>query len=396
MGLREKLKNKIYGFGVFALGFFLPFNVYLIPWTARTPRAVDVLGLSLAVILFIHLLRHRRIRWQFLFRVYSILLLLVPLLWHSFLSSVSGTTVYAVRWLIAVVWAITIGSLSVDGRTRVALFKGILAGCTACLGVVILQFFGLHEFTQNIGLAPQDSADDISFQSIWRVPGMEKNVNGSAAIISLALPIAIGLVEERSLGRKWIFIVLGVVALGSVITLNRSSFLVSGITLITWVFLSGSKWISGYTKFGIIATVLVGILAYGPPGGWERWSDLENLSRSSNVQVRVETSKISAALAIKNPLGKGISYKEVLRERSDVSSEATHNAVFQLALLGGLPIAIYVVYKLGYAAIRLLQQSRLEGWVSLHLLGLFCFEEYFSNMTIMVIVAWLLLRSFKR
>jgi hypothetical protein len=140
----------------------------------------------------------------------------------------------------------------------------------------------------------------------------------------------------------------------------------------------------------------VGILAYGPPGGWERWSDLENLSRSSNVQVRVETSKISAALAIKNPLGKGISYKEVLRERSDVSSEATHNAVFQLALLGGLPIAIYVVYKLGYAAIRLLQQSRLEGWVSLHLLGLFCFEEYFSNMTIMVIVAWLLLRSFKR
>lgn len=393
MDLREKSKNKLYSLGVFALGFFLPLNVYLIPWTARTPRAVDVLGLILAAVLIVSLLQHRRMKRQSVLKVYTLLLLLVPLLWHSLMSSVSGTAVYATRWLIAVIWGIVIWNLSQNNHSRVTFFNGMLAGCTACLGVTILQFAGLFEFTQSVGLAPQDSVDDVSFHSIWRVPGLEKNVNGSAAVISLALPAAIGLVEEKRISRKWVFIILGVVVLGSAITLNRSSFLVSSTTLVAWLFLSKSEWISGYTKFAVVALVLVGIVIYGPPGGWERWGDLENLSRSDNVQVRVETTISSAILAAENPLGMGIDYKAELAERTMSVNGTTHNAFTQIALRGGWPIALFVLFKLGFGALLLLRRSNIEGWISLHLLGLFLFEEYLSNMTIMIVVAWLMLRS---
>lgn len=394
--LREKLKNKLHSLGLFSLGLLLLFNIYLIPWAAQTPRAVDLLGLMLAAALVVSLLQSQRMKWRSLLKVYGMLLLIVPLLWHGLMSSVSGTTVYATRWLIAIVWAIVIWNLSQNDRTRAIFFKGMLAGCAACLGVVILQFSGLLEFTKSVGMAPQDSVDDVGFRSIWRVPGMEKNVNGSAAIISLALPLAIGLVEEKQIGRKWILIILGVVALGSAITLNRSSFLVSGITLLAWTFLSKSGWISGYAKFAIVISILLGVVIYGPPGGWERWGDLQNPSTSENVQVRVETTITSLALSVKNPLGMGISYKQALVDQTSSVAGATHNAVFQIALLGGLPLALYILYKLGYRVIFLFRRSHLEGWVSLHLLGLFFFEEYLSNMTIMVLVAWLMLQSFRR
>jgi len=328
-----------------------------------------------------------------LLRVFFIFALLLPVIWHGVLSSQDGTTVFAIRWIVAVLWAGAIWTITMDDQTRSFFFKSMLAGCIGCVAVIILQFVGFLELTQQVGLSPKDSVDDVEFLSIWRVPGMEKHVNGSAAVVSLAVPVTIGLLEEKRLGRKWLLIILGLVAVSAAMTLNRSSILVTAATLVAWVMLSKSRWITGWTRFWVVAVAVVALLIYGPPGGWERWSDLFNLGQSSNVKVRVETTLEAARLAMLHPFGMGLEYTEILRQNAGVGSGATHNAFLQIALRGGWPIFFAILIKLGYAAMMLFRRSYLEGWVALHLFGLFFFEEYLSNFTIVILVVWLLLHS---
>ena len=378
--------------GACVLGFFLPFNVYLLPWSSQTPRAADALGLTIACIFVSGLLLSRRVKIRLLLRVFFILALLLPLIWHEVLSGRGGTTTYAIRWIITVFWAGAIWEITRVDQTRSIFWKSIIVGCIGCVGVIGLQFAGFLELTQRVGLAPQDSVSDAGFRSAWRVPGMERNVNGSAATVSLAVPIAIGLVEEKKLSLKWLLFVLGIVVISAAATLNRSSILVTAVTLIAWVMLSRSQWITGWRKFVFIAGAVGTVLIYGPPGGWERWSALSDLGQSSNFQARYKTTLEALRLAALHPLGVGIEYKDLIAQNTISQNGATHNAFLQIALRGGWPILISIVLKLVYLAVKLPWRSCVEGWIALHLIGLFFFEEYLANFTFVILVVWLLLR----
>lgn len=388
MSFSERLRY----IGACVLGFFLPFNVYLLPWSSQTPRAADVLGLAIACIFVGGLLLSRRVKMRSLLRVLFILALLLPVIWHGVLSGRDGTTVYAIRWIIAVFWASAIWRITMDDRTRCIFLKSLTVGCVGCIGVIALQFAGFFELTQRVGLAPQDSVSDVGFRSVWRVPGMERNVNGSAAVVSLAVPVAIGLVEERKVSLKCLLVILGLVVISAAATLNRSSMLVTVVTLVVWVMLSKSQQVTRLVKFLVVSVVVGIVFTYGPPGGWERWSALSDLGQSSNFQVRYETTLEALRLTALHPLGIGLDYKDLIAQNTISQHGATHNAFLQIGLRGGWPILIAIVIRLGQLAVRLPWRSCVEGWIALHLVGLFFFEEYLANFTIVVLVVWLLLR----
>jgi hypothetical protein len=292
--------------------------------------------------------------------------------------------------MIAVLWGAVLWKISLEDSTRTVFFKSMLIGCAGCIGVQGLQFAGFLELTQRFGLAPQDVVVSGWFD-ILRIPGMEKHVNGSAAVVSLAVPITIGLVEEKRLGRKWLPVVFGLIVISTAMTLNRSAVLVSGVTIVTWVLLSKSEWIGGGLRFTIMAAAVGTVLIYGPPGGWRRWMDLASLASSENVQVRMQTTLEAGRLFLLHPLGMGLKYSDILYRIT--GSGSTHNAFLQIALRGGWPIFLAILMKLGYTAAMLFRRSYLEEWIALHLLGLFFFEEYMSNFTIVILVIWLLLRQ---
>jgi hypothetical protein len=274
-----------------------------------------------------------------------------------------------------------------DESLRPVIFKGLILGTLGGVIVVVLQSIGMIQLTKNLGLAPRDAAEK-EFFDFFRPPGIEKHVNGSAAVLSLALPVALGLIDENRAGLKWLFIALGVVLVGSALTLNRSSILVASTTLIFWIFFTANETVSTTWKFLLVFLVITVLSIYGPPGGWQRWMVLEDLSQSDNLQTRINTTLAALNLSIENPLGVGEVYKQQLERRSGYS--ATHNAYLQLALLAGLPAVAWLVWRLFIRSLSLFRKGSIEAWLSIHLAGLFFAEEYFGNPSLIILSYWLM------
>lgn len=99
-----------------------------------------------------------------------------------------------------------------------------------------------------------------------------------------------------------------------------------------------------------------------------------------------------------NPLGMGSAYVQPLEIATGTS--ATHNAYFELALMGGVALMVLVVIRLVKAATLLLSPWRpVEAWLAAYLLGIFTFENYFLQVNIQLMALWLVispLRSFAR
>jgi hypothetical protein len=328
-----------------------------------------------------------RLSKHLLVRIFFCGVLLIPMFWNGLLLGGSTPLVSAVRWLSGFGWAMGLMWMSRHRVLRSVIFKGVIVGTVGALGVVVLQALGFLQLTMDFGLTPRDAAVDKFYFSFWRVPGMEGHVNGSAAVVSLSVPIALGLVSEGRASRKWIVAALAVALAGSALTLNRSSIVVTSTTLIVWILFASDRSISKGWKLSVIIIAIAILIAYGPPGGWQRWQFVENLGQSRNLQVRLETTLTALKMSLQNPLGVGEVYKSYLESRSGYS--ATHNAFLQLALLAGLPITLWVVWKLSIRAFSLFKEGSIEAFLCLHMLGLFFFEEYFGNTTLIILVAWM-------
>lgn len=370
----------------FLLGFLLTFNVYLMPWSLQSPRATDLAGVLLLTTMAVLLLMGLNLSLSLLTKVLIVGILLFPMVWNSLLSG--GSLVNDIRWVSGIGWALGLTWMAKDEFLRPVIFKALILGTLGGLVVVILQSIGMLQLTMNIGLAPRD-ATESEFWGFFRPPGIEKHVNGSAAVLSLALPVALGLIDENRAGLKWLFIALGVVLVGGALTLNRSSILVASITLIVWTFFAANELVSMTWKLLLVVLVATVFATYGPPGGWQRWMVLENPSQSDNLQARIDTTLAALNLSIENPLGIGEVYKEHLERRSGYS--ATHNAYLQLALLAGIPAVVWLVWKLFIRSVSLFRKGSIEAWLSIHLAGLFFAEEYFGNPTLIIISLWLMI-----
>jgi chromate transport protein ChrA len=253
--------------------------------------------------------------------------------------------------------------------------KGIVWGGAAQLAVVIMQFLGLFQLTVTLGLTAPDSDFTNTFLGRWRPPGMY-GTNATPAVAALAIPAAIGLVDEGRGKGRWIILAVTVALATCVATLTRSTVLVIAVLMIVW----GMTKLKDVKKVGaavlVVAATVITVAHFGPPGGWQRW---ENASlESGNASARIESTLGSLKLSISEPLGLGRDqYSHELQ--GQYGKSRTHNAFTYLALAANLPLAITMfVYLLG-RGMAVLQDRSFESWLAVAMFGLCFWEEYFRN-----------------
>jgi len=383
------------------VGFLLPFNIYLLPWSAQTPRATDLIGAAFLATVVLLLLMGLRLSHRLGRRIFFVAVLLLPMFWHGLRIGELYALIDAIRWVIGFGWALGLTWMARSERLRPVVFKGVILGTVGCVAVIIMQAIGLGGLTISLGWAPQDAVVGAFFGDVLRVPGVEPNVNGSAAVVSLCVPVALGLLDENRVSRLWLFIALAAVVIGSALTFNRSSILVSGVTMMAWVFLAGRQSVGTVWKLSASLLITIGLATYGPPGGWKRWDELYSLTslfQSDNFQVRLRSTLFGLELLCDNPLGIGKTFQahieNYMRSYMRGTTHSPHNALLQLGLMAGLPLVLWVVWKLGIRILSLFRRGSVEAWLSLHLFGLFFFESYFAIPTVISLVAWLAIQPF--
>lgn len=362
-----------YGYGI--AGFLLVFNLQFPPGLPQAIRAIDYIGAGVLLALSLYLVRHRSLPRRLFLR--ASLVVGVVGIWIA-VSIVDGRSlVEPVRWLLALGYAfLAIKGLSYK-ETRPYFLKGVLSGAAGNLGVLILQVLGFVGLTVQLGIAAPDTDFLNAVGGAWRPPGMY-GTNGTSAVAVLCVPAALAL-YENNISTIWSLVAaFGVVIATSAITLTRSSLLVAVVVLAVWGLLKakGVKQIGGI--FLTAALVISGVAVFGPPGGGDRWEGAS--LQSENAQIRIHTTVASAELAVQYPTGLGRSgYQDLLTNRTGYS--ATHNALTYLALSGGIPVALTLIYYLVGRAATIFRQRDFVSWLALTLLGLFMWEEILRNPT---------------
>lgn len=379
-------KNHVSNFFQFLIGLFITFNVYIFPWAEKSPRISDAISILVVLALTLQLLIGARINKAVFWTVLLIGLLLAPWLINDITEVGVFGSINSFRWLLGLFMAIAVLQLCSIQQSRYPFIFGLISGAFLGLGVIVLQYFGLTELTQTLGLAPQETLIR-TFAGEVRPPGMFGHPNASLAVASLVVPLVIGLVEEERLKPLWVALSLVAVSVGSALTLNRSAALVSLAVCGLWLLVrikTGKTLVASLT---VLSFVVVGVAIFGPPGGWERWTDEQNIV--SNSSERIFTNAFSWNLALQHPFGLGYDYREKILEGSGIG--ATHNAFLQLALLGGVPLAAFLAVKLFLHCISIISTRNIESWLALHIFGLFLFEEHFNSPVFIVLALWLAL-----
>ncbi len=364
---------KKHGYGI--LGFLLVFNLQFPPGLPQAIRAIDYVGAGVLLVLTLYLVRHRSLPRRLFLR--ASLVVGVVAIWIA-VSIIDGRSlVEPIRWLLALGYAfLAIKGLS-DKETNPYFLKGVLLGAVGNLGVLLLQFLGFLSLPVQLGVAAPDADVLNAVGGVWRPPGMY-GTNGTSAVAVVCVPAALAL-YERNVSTIWtVATSFGIVTATSAITLTRSSLLVTVVVLAVWGLLKakGVKQISGI--FLAAGLVVSGIAIFGPPGGWDRWEGTS--LQSENAQIRIRTTVASAGLAVQHPTGLGRSgYQDLLANRTGYS--ATHNALTYLALSGGIPVALTLIFYLVGRAATIFWQRDFVSWLALTLLGLFMWEELLRNPT---------------
>jgi hypothetical protein len=364
------------------LGFFLIANIYLIPWFAKCPRATDLIGLLLGLALFVRFITRglRPTPLNFL-----ILLAVAPVLWGIYALDADDwlTVTRSARWLVALPWAYVLYVIARDSEARYALVQGMWWGVIVNLTVIVLQFLGQGALMQNLGLAAQDERLRTVY-AILRLPGMHGDVGSSTAILSLIVPLSLSLFYKHGKSIRVVLIGLAVLATGTAMTLTRSPALVAVVTLAVAILFNLRFRRSFRLAASLLVVLIVGLVAFGPPGGWKRWTDMQNIQ--INASGRFYTNVLSLQLVTEHPLGVGA------QQREDLVG-ATHNAFLQASLEYGLLFGAFVSFFVITMALRALwglyRPFELECILALHMTGLFLFEEHLNNPTFIILTAWI-------
>jgi hypothetical protein len=108
-----------------------------------------------------------------------------------------------------------------------------------------------------------------------------------------------------------------------------------------------------------------------------------------NMSDRVGTTVASLELVLKHPFGMGSTYEAPMDQLTGY--DATHNALTQLALMAGLPLAVLITVMLLDTARKVfLGRHRIQYWVAVYVLGVSMFESAFFIPFFSVITLWLI------
>ena len=313
----------------------------------------------------------------------------------SFLDSDPASAMILVRWLIAFPAAYWLCVLTSAPALRRAVLLGLILGWlvdTALLGYDFFAFGTLGHPAFNT------AASHVFWVSgEYRAIGLFGHPNGAAIASLYVVPFLIGYADEYGGGA--LAGVLGWIATGLVFYFTRSR----GATMAA-AGLLGWWMVVNRPRQALLAAFLLLLALLLSSAVWPQLTDLTSgegevgklLSRFTdsgaireNSEGRLETILGALQLAFSHPLGMGSSYPPALEALTGFA--ATHNALLQLAVLGGPPLALLCTGMLLAGARHALGRSaRTEDRVAFYLLFVSMFEAHFFNPMTSIILLWIL------
>ena len=385
--------------GVLA-GVCVAFPSFLIPGTAdgSGPRTTDILSLTSAGLLAAVLLRggilHPVIRLITLFWLLSVGWVCVEV-YISSPETAAPVQRLLVRWLLCGCSAYWITVLMQDARTRYLVVLGVLLGLIFSFSTIVWD---------SITFSPEDLPlavlVDLAIYNgksihdfIYRAYGIFGHPNGAAGCVLIGVPFLIGLIEEKKIPRYCIALALILMAGTFYLTKSRGPLLTSLGLILFWIVACNRRSGAILASIGTAAAVGVMALVFGEISSTIQDALLDRFTDTGSITVNVDDRWWTIAAAMRmiltHPLGMGSGYLEPLA--IETGTTATHNAYLELALMGGVPLALLVAVRLLRTASWLFTPNRpIEAWVAAYLACIFLFETYFLQVNIPILTLWLL------
>ncbi len=380
--------------GLIAAGCLITFPAR-IPNTPAGMRTTDVLGV-IALLLFAAtvIFGLRPGRWAAPLAItFTLSMTWIITEFFNFSSQlgVQRARMVCVRWILSLFVAYWLASLMKVRRWRGTLVLGLVIGSGLSLGSVAYD-----AATFNPATADEDSeaAEPVWIGDQYRAGGIFSHPNSAAGTILLSVPLLIGAVRERRLRRYAIVLPIAILVAVYGLTSTR------GPTFVASCLIAGHLFgrIS-YRKLAIVtivSAVFLGVVLIALQTHTlsslplaDRLLDAANIE--GGAKDRLSTTLTSIEIAFTHPLGVGSRYEQMLEQVTGFS--ATHNGFLQLALLGGLPLTVYVFWRLCRKITQLRSLPSIEAWTALYLVSALMFENQFFVPTFSIFTLWLICNS---
>ncbi len=315
-----------------------------------------------------------------------------------FMDSDPPSKMVLVRWLIAFPAAYWLCVATDSPTLRRLVLLGLISGWLADTVLLSYDYFSFTVGGRPAFGTPISHVFWVSGK--YRAGGLFGGPNGAAIASLYIVPFLIGYAYECG-GRGALVGALGWIATGLVFYLTRSrGATMAAVGMLTWWMLSNRPLRVFLTAILVLLGFLL-LFALRPElldaamGQDEVVNLLSRFTDSSSIgensEGRIETAIGSLTLAFTHPLGMGSAYGPALDALTGFA--ATHNALLQLAVLGGVPLCLTCTGVLLLGASRSFRRpARTEDLVALYVLIVSMFEAHLFNPMTSIILLWLLAR----
>lgn len=359
------------------------------------PRLTDLLNLACACIIFLEVVRMADLHHSF--RVSAVVwAMTLPWIFME-IRELGGSPDppvqrLLIRWVLCGLSAYVIASMIDKPWYRWRFMCGLLGGIMLSLSLVVWDSLSFSPtdvpVEELVNLAIYNGKDIYDF--IYRASGPFGHPNGAAGCLLLGVAVVIGGIEEGRWPGWSILLAIALMGVTFYLTKSRGPLIMSFALVAYWAWIR-TRGIRLSLILGGIAALLTAIMVVDIGGRlddvlFERFFDIKSIS--VNASDRWWTIATSIELVLSHPLGMGSAYVAPLEVATGTS--ATHNAYLELALMGGLPLALFVVFRLAKVAVLLFSSRRpVEAWIAAYLIGIFAFESYFQQITIQLTTLWI-------
>jgi hypothetical protein len=314
----------------------------------------------------------------------------------AYLPSNPPAAMILIRWVVAVPAAFYLMLLCRHPLFRKSFLLGAIIGCLASTACLVFDFITFQ--TTGSPAFRVDTTDIPFVNGDYRAVGLLGHPNGAAIASLFIVPLVIGASQEFRRQVCVLIVTVPVIATVFYTTQTRGALVASICLLLAW----GLTHRPGRVLKSLVAlAILVPLLLAIVPSVITAHSADDDLvtmftrrftadsTMESNAVGRVDTTFTSIEMAFSAPFGMGSTYEGPLLRLTGFT--ATHNGLLQLALLGGLPLALLVTALLLRSAFNVLLPTRqTPNWTALYLLIVSLFEAVFYIPFFSFLVLWVI------
>lgn len=312
----------------------------------------------------------------------------------SFMNADPPSAMILVRWLLAFPAAYWLCVLCDDPALRRGVLLGLILGWLADTALLAYDF---NAFGATGRPAFGAEASHVFWVGgTYRAIGIFGHPNGAAIASLYLVPFLIGYAEEYGCSRLAAAIGWLVTGLVFYLTRSRGATMAAAGLLSWWMLFNRPRQV--LLTAAALTFTLLAVVALWPnllDAALDNNNVAQLLSRFSdaggieeNSEGRIETALGSLQLALTHPFGMGSSYPPALERLTGFA--ATHNALLQLAVLGGPALCLLCIAVLLAGARHALgRAARTEDRVALYTLFVSMFEAHLFNPMTPIILLWL-------